>query len=663
MPQQHSVKDGGHGGRTRYCAGIGFVLGCAGWATAGAQAADTAKKGSLGKLNENPVALAEDGFGLVTETDTIGLYSTNFARGFDPSAAGNIRVSGLYADLLEPLTARVSDRSVVQVGSTTLGALLPAPSGLVDYHIRQTDTGRQLGMRIGVGPFSQASIDLDGGTARTGSLSVAGGGSVKGLGDDYRGTKPTVWSVGVVPQWQVSDQTEVMAFLDWASFRRRVEPFYYTAGPYAPVHVPRGRFLGEPWSHADIDTGQGGLIIKTQFGHGFALDAGVFDSVDLWPRTTFDQIGNLTPAGLGERSVVNFPYQSFRSLSGEVRLSYDWTSGQTVQRVALAARGQHGHANYGGDFTAPNGPVNAFAPGNDPPPPLNFNKRTDDHTDRRNVAVGYTAFWQQRIEFDGSVGLVDYDKLVRTPPNPEQSNSTHSVLYSGLLAYRNARGWRWYASTSRGLEGSGVGPPSAKNAYAVLPAITTHQAEVGFRGTAHAVTYALSAFDIHKPYAAVLPSGFFALSGKETHRGIEGSIAGELTRSLRLVLGAVAFRYRVDGPLVASGALSSRPVGLPAAAAQATLNYRVPCAPRLTLEASGLVVGPRVAKIDGSYRQPTRSAVDVGARYQTTLGAHPTELRLQVFNVLNSYAFIVGNDAGLVYTPARSARLSWALDW
>jgi iron complex outermembrane recepter protein len=649
--------------RLRCCAGIVFVLSCAGWAAADAQATDAAKKGSLGKLNENPVALAEDGFGLVTETDSIGLYGTNWARGFDPSAAGNIRVNGLYADLLEPLTARVSDRSVVQVGSTTLGALLPAPSGLVDYHIRQTGTDRQLGMRIGVGPFSQASFDLDGGTARTGSFSVAGGGSIKGLGDDYRGTKPTVWSVGVVPQWQVSDQTEVMAFVDWASLRRRVEPFYYTAGPYAPVHVPRGHFLGEPWSHADIDTGQAGFIIKTQFGHRFALDAGVFDSVDLWPRTTFDQIANLTPAGFGERSVVNFPYQSFRSVSGEARLSYAWTAGQTVQRVALAARGQHGHANYGGDFTAPTGSVDAFAPGNDPSPPLNFNPRTDDHTDRRNFAVGYTAFWQQRLEFDGSVGLIDYQKVVRTPPNPEQSNSTHSILHSALLAYRTGRGWRWYASTSRGLEGSGVGPPSATNAYAVLPAITTHQVEVGFRGTAHEVTYALSAFDIHKPYAAVLPSGLFALSGTVTHRGIEGSIAGELTPSLRLVMGAVAFRYRVDGPLVASGALSSRPVGQPAGAAQATLNYRVPRAPRLTLEASGLLVGPRVAKLDGSYRQPMRSDVDVGARYQTTLGAHPTELRLQVFNVLNSYAFIVGNDAGVVYTPARSARLSWALDW
>jgi iron complex outermembrane receptor protein len=120
--------------------GVAFVLSSAGWSAACAQATDTAKTGSLGKLNENPVALAEDGFGLVTETDSIGLYGPNWARGFDPSAAGNIRVSGLYADLLEPLTARVSDRSVVQVGSTTLGALLPAPSGLVDYHIRQTGT-------------------------------------------------------------------------------------------------------------------------------------------------------------------------------------------------------------------------------------------------------------------------------------------------------------------------------------------------------------------------------------------------------------------------------------------------------------------------------------------------------------------------------------------
>src|ERR1700728_1938273 len=50
------------------------------------------------RAEDNVVTAAEDAFGTSIGLQSVGLYSQNDARGFDPQQAGNLRIEGLYFD-------------------------------------------------------------------------------------------------------------------------------------------------------------------------------------------------------------------------------------------------------------------------------------------------------------------------------------------------------------------------------------------------------------------------------------------------------------------------------------------------------------------------------------------------------------------------------------
>jgi len=57
--------------------------------------------------SDNPVASAEDAFGLTLGLESIGLYTPTSVRGFSRQVAGNVRIDGLYFDQQGGLSNRV----------------------------------------------------------------------------------------------------------------------------------------------------------------------------------------------------------------------------------------------------------------------------------------------------------------------------------------------------------------------------------------------------------------------------------------------------------------------------------------------------------------------------------------------------------------------------
>src|SRR2546429_4380830 len=47
---------------------------------------------------DNAVTQAEDAFGFSVGRESLGIYNAGNARGFSPTAAGNVRINGLYID-------------------------------------------------------------------------------------------------------------------------------------------------------------------------------------------------------------------------------------------------------------------------------------------------------------------------------------------------------------------------------------------------------------------------------------------------------------------------------------------------------------------------------------------------------------------------------------
>lgn len=91
--------------------------------------------------SDNPVASAEDAFGLTLGLESIGLYGPGGVRGFSPQSAGNVRIGGLNFDQQGGLSNRVVEGSTVRVGVSEIGYAFPAPTGIVDYELRNPGDG------------------------------------------------------------------------------------------------------------------------------------------------------------------------------------------------------------------------------------------------------------------------------------------------------------------------------------------------------------------------------------------------------------------------------------------------------------------------------------------------------------------------------------------
>src|ERR1700686_1065266 len=91
--------------------------------------------------SDDPLATANDAFGLTLGLESIGLYGPGGVRGFNPQTAGAVRIAGLYFDQQGGLSNRVVEGSAVRVGVSAVGYTFPAPTGIVDYDLRHTGNG------------------------------------------------------------------------------------------------------------------------------------------------------------------------------------------------------------------------------------------------------------------------------------------------------------------------------------------------------------------------------------------------------------------------------------------------------------------------------------------------------------------------------------------
>src|SRR6476661_10639765 len=89
------------------------------------------------RSEENAVTQAEDAFGFSVGRESLGIYNAGNARGFSPSAAGNLRIDGLYFDQEWGLSSTLVDSTSIKVGLSAQGYPFAAPSGIVDQSLRR----------------------------------------------------------------------------------------------------------------------------------------------------------------------------------------------------------------------------------------------------------------------------------------------------------------------------------------------------------------------------------------------------------------------------------------------------------------------------------------------------------------------------------------------
>jgi iron complex outermembrane receptor protein len=195
------------------------------------------------RVDDNAVKSASDAFGTSVGNERIGLYNDNNARGFSPSAAGNIRMEGLYIDGPPVFSGRLVSGSTLRVGIAAQGYPFPAPTGIADYALRGVGREGVVSANATAGPFGTRSLSLD--TQQPlldGRLGFAGG-VATGRFEAAPGAVDEQSAAGGVLHWRASERLLIQPFFavfDLPSLRST--PQVFTDGSVAPPPSPARNF-------------------------------------------------------------------------------------------------------------------------------------------------------------------------------------------------------------------------------------------------------------------------------------------------------------------------------------------------------------------------------------------------------------------------------------
>ena len=184
-------------------------------------------------------------------------------------------------------------------------------------------------------------------------------------------------------------------------------------------------------------------------------------------------------------------------------------------------------------------------------------------------------------------------------------------------------------------------------------------------GLPYAISPALrlvaGAFDVRKPYYALDPAREFRRLGEVRNRGIEMSLAGQVTSQINVVLGAVFLDATVSGDAVDLGLIRRRPVGSIGRTVTGALNWDLPFVQGLSLDLTYESSSDRVANARNSFTIPARYVAGLGARYHFKLFGEPARYQAQLASVNNTCGYNNLGE-GYYYNPPRRFQMSLTVD-
>lgn len=608
--------------------------------------------------NTDVVTSAGDAFGITLGPESIGLYGTGSIRGFSPLTAGNVRIDGLYFDLQGGMIDSLATDTRIRVGLSATSFPWPAPSGIVDFTLREANATPGLTSILYSGPYHSHDFDLNGSKRfLDDQLGIAAG--VSYHSDEFNpGLTAHGLSWGVLPKWRPSDHVSISTFLGLQRITDQKSQATIYPIPGQPLPPISPHYYGPSWTNSDSASQHYGMLVKAELSSHWFLHFGLFHSYLGLPITYEDLYLNATSSALADHYLVVVPHQHYRASSGDVQLTYQTSWNQWKVKILFGARGRSVKAQYGGadsldlgitpidhaNFVLPSGFV--------------FGPTMSNLIHEYSFGTSYTLEWPDHIKFTAGMRRDTYSNEVLDPVLGSSATSLRPWLYNSSLVFLPTRDLAFFAALTRGLEDSGVAPADAVNRGQVLPATHSSQEEAGVK---YSPTLYLSllggVFNIDKSYFALDEHDVFSGLGQERHRGLEFSLTAELHSSLHAVVGAVLMSPEVLANSMPNEVIGKVPVGQTHWIGQASLGYQFPQLSSLSVDGVLSTLGSRAASVDNRTVVPGFINLDLGAHYKFTLDHHPATLRMQVLNVTNTINWGVGSDGGL---SRSSERRAWA---
>jgi iron complex outermembrane receptor protein len=612
--------------------------------------------------SDDPLAAANDAFGLTLGLESIGLYGPGGVRGFNPQTAGNVRIDGLYFDQQGALSNRVVEGSTIRIGVSEIGYAFPAPTGIVDYDLRHPGNGAPSATVVAsAGPYQAKGLSVDGNLPLISSdLQLPIGASLQNstntpAGGANPGYTSSVANVGATPQWKPNDWITVRGIFDWTqTTHAKTLPFVFTAGDYLPPETPRG-YYGQNWAEGRSLSGNYGGIVTVRLATHWSLAAGLFRSIADAPVSFEDLYLNTLPNGFAEQSVVGNPEQRTSSTSGEARLVGRFGTGSWRHDVVFLARGRDTLALYGGSDVVDVGPAFIDQGIQVPEPNFSYAARTQDRTELWSAGVAYRAQWQGHGDFAVGVQQENYDKNVSSPGLPTARLTDDPLRAYGNAALALGDGVTAYAGYTQGLEDSGAVPSVAANRGTILPDARTWQMDAGFRFLLTSKLKLIAGvFGIQKPYFNFDTNNVDRELGIQRARGVEISLSGEIFPNLNVAVGALLGEVKIIGSHLAAEGVGTTAFGQPHTQGTINANYKFPWLPALSADITFQEFGAAPASVDDVAQNHTATVLAVGGRYRFKLWGAPTTLRVQVQNATDFYIWNYGYSPGFSQWPPRS---------
>ncbi|MCM8731895.1 TonB-dependent siderophore receptor [Hephaestia sp. GCM10023244] len=616
------------------------------------------------RSGDNAVTQAEDAFGVSIGRETLGIYSAGNARGFSPSAAGNVRIEGLYFDPVYLPTSLLAESASVKVGLSAQSYPFAAPSGIVDFSLRRPAAKAGQSFLVDSDSFGSYGLELDGSLPVSTTLGI-GYGANFGRSEYPDGTDGQHVSAALYARWRPSDAIELVPF--WTaskSYHDEAGPYYIPAGNYLPPQPEQRRFDGPGWADTRFVAGNHGLIARYTPAQDWEIRAGAFRSVYDAQAGYTNLLLDVTPEGAADRLIIVDPRARQESVSGELRVTRLIADGPRLHTIHLSVRGRRSSGEYGGSDEIDLGPTRIGVPVIADKPDFAFGDVSTDKVRQLNYGISYEGRWKGVGELGFGMSKADYRKRTLYPATAPIVAQSHPWIYNATAAGYLTGKLALYAGYARGLEESGVAPPNATNRNQPLPAILTTQRDAGLRyALTERIKLVAGVFDLRRPYFGYDASGRYARIGTTRNQGIEMSVSGAITPRLNMVAGGVFLKPRVIEDATAAAAVGKRPVGLPDHFINFNLNWRTPIAKGLSFDLAGVHRGKTPATTDNALYVPPRATVNLGARYLFKLDGKDALFRVQIVNLFDEQGFSIAGPGIYAANAGRYLSGYFAMDF
>lgn len=614
--------------------------------------------------NRNAIQAATDAFGLTVGIEKIGLYTSDQVRGFSPTTAGNLRIDGLYFDQAGELNRRLADRSTIRVGVAARAYPFPAPTGIVDYHLRTSGSKPALSAAAGfadyAGPYVEADLQLP---IIEDKLGVAVG--IGRKEDEFPdGTSSRNTTVALLGEWHPTAGVRLKSF--WTRMDQKdleAQPVLTVGGPWLPPELPIRKFIGQKWETDARQVTNEGILADVDVGSGWTVRGGLFRSMVFDASSYADIFRNVQPDGRADHVIIADPREVARSTSGELRITREFGEGPRRHLVHGIIRGRERTAEFGGSDQVDFGPANVTIPQPLLKPDLSFAGQTRDRVRQLTAGLAYELHWNGVGQLGLGVQKTSYRKTFVEPDHSIARSTSSPTLFYANVEILLGRRLTLFAGMTRGLEETGIAPDNAANRGEALPAARTRQVDGG-------LTYALtgklklvaSLFDVRKPYFSLDSRNVFSALGEERHRGIELSATGSLSRRLSIVAGAVLMDARTTGPAVDEGRIGKRPLNSSPRLVRLSAEYVLPGLDGLSLDAGLDHDARRVASANNAISLPARTILRAGLRYRFRLERLNAQFRFLVDNITNRFSWVLTSGGGFKVDVGRRVTGYLAID-